>query len=87
MFDRLQKPFLTVETGEAYQPVRLMYHLVQKDELHKIFDQLKCLQKNAAPNSWTWYWSSECDDVHFESLDAFRKNPEHPLRLGTDLVT
>jgi hypothetical protein len=25
MFERLQKPFLTVETGEAYQPLRLSF--------------------------------------------------------------
>ena len=30
MFDRLQKPFLTVETGEAYQPVRLIYNVVNR---------------------------------------------------------
>ena len=31
MFERLQKPFLTVETGEAYQPVRIAYQLLQPD--------------------------------------------------------
>ena len=34
MFDRLQKPFLTVETGEAYQPIRLTYEI--KNEAKKI---------------------------------------------------
>lgn len=83
MFDRLQRPFLTVETGEAYQPIRLMYHVDVPDALTKRLDSLECLQKNTSGNSWTWYWKGECDSVHFESLDSFRKVSSHPIRLGT----
>lgn len=83
MFDRLQKPFLTVETGEAYQPIRLSYDLKQTDRLIEVLNHLKCLEKTPAANSWNWFWRGECEDLHFESLDSFRKNPEHPIRLGT----
>lgn len=83
MFDRLQKPFLTVETGEAYQPIRLSYHVHQKDGLIKLLESLSCIQKNSRPDAWTWYWKAECDSIHFESLDSYRKNSEQPLRLGT----
>lgn len=83
MFDRLQKPFLTVETGEAYQPVRLTYELINKDEFLSILANLKCLEKNTTANIWTWYWTEECSDIHFESIDSFRKTPERPTRLGT----
>lgn len=85
MFDRLQKPFLTVETGEAYQPVRLTYALssTAKERLLDTLSNMQCIQANTAPNSWTWYWKAECDDLHFESLDSFRRNPQHPSRLGT----
>lgn len=83
MFDRLQKPFLTVETGEAYQPIRLTYDLLRPDLLEQVLDNLKCIQKNPTANSWSWYWRDECDDQHFESIESFRKNPEHPIRLGT----
>lgn len=84
MFDRIQRPFLTVETGEAYQPIRLMYDVADKDSLLKILDSLKCIQKNTTnTNSWNWYWQSECDEIHFESLESFKKNPNHPVRLGT----
>src|SRR3990167_2479144 len=86
MFDRLQKPFLTVETGEAYQPLRLTYELKQKDTFIQTLEKLKCIQKNTAPNSWSWYWQGECDELHFESLDSFRKNPEHPVRLATIIL-
>lgn len=83
MFDRLQKPFLTVETGEAYQPIRMTYEVTQKDELVSALNALQCLEKNPTPNSWSWFWRAECDDQHFESLDSFRRNPSHPVRLGT----
>jgi hypothetical protein len=83
MFDRLQRPFLTVETGEAYQPIRLSYEVVKQEDLIKALSTLKCLEKSATGYSWTWYWKAECTDIHFESLDSFRKNPEHPVRLGT----
>lgn len=82
MFERLQKPFLTVETGEAYQPIRLSYHLHQKAALIEKLNQLKCCEKQSG-NAWNWFWRDECDDLHFESLDSFKKNPEHALRLGT----
>ena len=83
MFDRLQKPFLTVETGEAYQPIRLTYELTKSDGLVSALNKLQCLEKKSNGHAWTWYWRNECDDLHFESLESFRKNPEHPIRLGT----
>jgi hypothetical protein len=86
MFDRLQKPFLTVETGEAYQPLRLTYNVLQKDALVALLNKLSCMTKNQAADSWSWYWKDESNDLHFESLDSFRRNPEHAVRLGTFLV-
>lgn len=83
MFERLQKPFLTVETGEAYQPIRLTYQLHEKDKLIGILKEIKCLDKNPTATSWNWFWRDECDDLRFESLDTYQKNPAHPLRLGT----
>lgn len=83
MFDRLQKPFLTVETGEAYQPIRLTYDLHQPEQFQAALAKLGCIEKNPTANSWSWYWKEECDDLHFESIDSFRKNPDHPIRLAT----
>lgn len=84
MFDRLQKPFLTVETGEAYQPIRLTYDLLKPELLEAALAKIKCVHKNmTANNSWSWYWKDECDDQHFESIDSYRKKPETPLRLAT----
>jgi hypothetical protein len=82
MFERLQKPFLTVETGEAYQPIRLTYTLKLKDKLVEALNKLRCLEQKQ-PNSWTWYWQDECEGLHFESLETYKKDPEKPVRLGT----
>lgn len=82
MFERLQKPFLTVETGEAYQPIRLTYDLYQKEKLIEAFANLKCLERKS-DTTWNWFWKDECDELHFESLDNYQKNPKRPLRIGT----
>jgi len=86
MFERLQKPFLTVETGEAYQPIRLTYKLTQKDQLLTIIKHIKCCEQNGTATTWNWFWRDECDDLHFESLDSYQRNPQHPQRLGTLMI-
>jgi len=83
MFERLQKPFLTVETGEAYQPIRLSYTFDSKDDVIEKLNSLACLEKGANGSTWNWFWRDECADMHFESLDSFEKNSERSLRLGT----
>lgn len=82
MFERLQKPFLTVETGEAYQPIRLTYEIKQKDKLIDALNSIKCLE-NTGVDHWNWTWGEECDDLHFESLDSFKRKAGQPSRLGT----
>lgn len=85
MFERLQKPFLTVETGEAYQPIRISYALLQADQFNAKIAALKCIEAKKG-GGWNIYWRDECNDVHFESLDSFKKNPSHPVRLATLLI-
>jgi hypothetical protein len=83
MFERLLKPYLTVETGEAYQPIRLTYQVFQKDQLITLLDSLKCCEKAATGNSWNWFWRDECADLRFQSIKSYKKNTTHPPRLGT----
>ncbi len=51
MLDRIQKPFMTVDTGEAYQPLRLTYDLYDSTALIAALNQINCLTKNAAGDS------------------------------------
>lgn len=82
MFERLQKPFLTVETGEAYQPIRITYDLHQKEQIIDIIKSIKCLEQKQE-NSWNWFWKDECDELHFESIDSYKKSTTTPVRLAT----
>lgn len=84
MFERLQKPFLTVETGEAYQPIRITYDLLQKEKLNDAIQKVKCIETKQG--GWNIFWREESNDLHFESLDSFKKDPEKPLRLGTMII-
>ena len=86
MFERLQKPFLTVETGEAYQPIRLTYEIFQKDKVVAAINQLKCCEKSNNGENWNWFWRDETEDMHFESLDVYKKKAESPLRLATLII-
>ncbi len=84
MFDRLQKPFLTVETGEAYQPVRLTYKVFKPKQVAQLLDSLQCVQRNdQAARTWDWYWQNESNELHFESLDSYQRNAANPLRLAS----
>ena len=83
MFDRLQKSFLTVETGEAWQPVRLTYELLHSERTIAALESLGCIRKGAAPLTWNWYWQGECDDLHFDSIPSYQRNGSHPVRLAT----
>lgn len=83
MFERLQRPFLTVETGEAYQPIRLTYDLYEKNKFIDVLNKLKCCEKNPSGNTWNWFWKEECDALAFDSVDSFQKNTEQSPRLGT----
>lgn len=84
MTEREQKPFLTVETGEAYQPIRLTYDILQEDKLIADLDALKSCEKTPGnAHSWHWFWRDECNDLQFESIDAFNKKDHHNIRLAT----
>lgn len=85
MFERLQKPFLTVETGEAYQPIRVAYDLLQPDKLNSLISTIKCMEPKHG-GGWNVFWRDECDETHFESLDSYKKNTASPLRLGTIII-
>ncbi len=85
MFERIEKPFLTVETGEAYQPIRLTYAVTERAKLIERLDSFKCLEKSASEN-WQWFWRAESDEIHFESVDSYQRNPNNALRLGSFIL-
>ena len=79
MFERLQKPFLTVETGEAYQPIRLTYVVLDAPRLIEQLNTVHCLEKTTQPNTWHWFWQEECASLHFESIESFQQIRNTPF--------
>jgi amino acid adenylation domain-containing protein len=84
--ENLQKPFLSVETGEAYQPIKLVYKVTELDKLMEILSKLQCCSKREGIFVWNWYWQDECNDMNFSSLDSFQKDPQKPLRIGVLII-
>lgn len=83
MFERLQKPFLTVETGEAYQPIRVAFAIKNKEALINALNQLKCCERSGSGALWNWFWSDECEELHFESVSSYERKTNVRARLGT----
>jgi hypothetical protein len=86
MVSSTNKPFLTIETGEAYQPIRLTYDVMDKERLKAILNRLGCIEPGTNSDAWIWYWKEECDDLHFESISSFNRSKDNLLRLGTLII-
>lgn len=83
MFEHTADSFLTIETGEAYQPVRLTYLIKDKDNLLEKLNKLKCIEKDPTENTWIWYWKNESETLNFQSIDSFQNQSDNPVRLAT----
>ncbi|MDR3476424.1 MAG: hypothetical protein P4M14_00150 [Gammaproteobacteria bacterium] len=77
------KRFLTNETGEIYQLVRLTYPITHLKKLMQALGQLACIREEIKGRLWAWYWDHECADMRFQSNDGFEKTTMHPIRLAT----
>src|SRR5262249_17424989 len=64
------------------------YDILQPEKLADVIKNIKCIEIKDPKhkNSWNIFWRGECDDVHFESIDSYKKNPQTPLRLGTFIL-
>ena len=84
MIDDAIEPFLTVETGEAYQPIRLTYALHDHSSLLQKLNTLKCIQKSLSRDAWAWYWRNECSHAPFQAMVEFFCNlQKNEIRLAT----
>lgn len=83
MFERLQKPFLTIETGEAYQPMRLAYVVHDQEKLLNCLNHLNCLEKTKDDHHWQWLWQAEAQELPFSSIASFQRPTAKALRVGS----
>lgn len=82
MFERLQKPFLTVETGEAYQAIRLVFQIQDESAVVDKLNHLKSVSP-VSKNQFNWFWRDETESLPFSSLESLRiLNTKH-IRLAS----
>ena len=75
--------WLTLVTGEPYQPARLYYQLVGKvDDLRDRFSQLDCIVPGNRKGQWLWQFEAEAKRLRFERLYRQLKLEERPVTLG-----
>lgn len=82
MLERLQRPFLTVETGEAYQAIRLVFEIQDETALLDKLSSLKCVLP-VSSKQLSWYWRDEVESLPFSSLDSLRILSTKQIRLAS----
>jgi tetratricopeptide (TPR) repeat protein len=76
----IPKPFRSLDTGEAYQPTRLIFEIVDIIKLITTLNNLKCCSKTSS-TCWNLYWRDELDDTQFQSVDDYQR-PNEPIILA-----
>lgn len=82
MLERLQRPFLTVETGEAYQAIRLVFDIRDEAALLSKLTTLNCISPISS-KQFNWYWRDEVEALPFSSLDSLRILSTKQIRLAS----
>lgn len=72
-------PFLTVDTGEVYQPIRLTFKIKNLVLVKEQIDDLACMKK-INQNTWQWLWCNETAELPFASTSNF--NQSGSIKLG-----
>lgn len=73
-------PFLTVDTGEVYQPIRLTFKIKNLVLLEEQIDDLACIKK-INHNTWYWLWCNETAELPFASISNF--NQSGAMKIAT----
>jgi len=80
-------PWLTLVTGEPYQPARVYYQLsnlaeAQAQRLTECFQQLDCIVPGNRKGQWLWQFEAEAQRLRFERLYRQLTPEERPVILG-----
>jgi hypothetical protein len=86
MLDDTKQLFRTVDTGEAYQPIRLTFTIGELQLLKQQLGALQCLTL-VSPGTWSWLWRAETAEIPFASVADFSANAAMPVQLGTLVIT
>ncbi|NJN30642.1 MAG: hypothetical protein HC824_09605 [Synechococcales cyanobacterium RM1_1_8] len=76
-------PWLTLVTGEPYQPARAYYQLPgEAKALTDCFQRLDCMVPGNRKGLWLWQFEAEAKRLRFERLYRQLKANERPVTLG-----
>lgn len=85
-------PWLTLVTGEPYQPARAYYEFSGqlKSEVSALttgFQQLDCMVPGNRKGQWLWQFEAEAERLRFERIYRQLTPEERPVTLGQLQVT
>lgn len=76
-------PWLTLVTGEPYQPARTYYQLhAPVTALTDCFQRLDCIVPGNRKGQWLWQFEAEAQRLRFERIHRQLKAEERPVTLG-----
>lgn len=81
-------PWLTLTTGEPYQPARIYYSFQDPDQANALaalagcFQRLDCMVPGNRKGQWQWQFEAEAQRLRFERLYRQLKAEERPVTLG-----
>jgi hypothetical protein len=70
-------------TGEAVQPIRLYYQIVDKKRLIDKFKQLRCMDFDSVNDRWVWFYAYESKALKFITPYSSIPKEVHPIVIGS----
>ena len=73
---------LTTVTGEAYQPVRLYYQILNQKIVTGRFNRLRCIESQPQRDRWVWYYRDEAKNLKFDLPYSQIPKSDRPVVLA-----
>ena len=80
-----EKGLLATMTGEHFQPVRLHYQVFDREALLRVFQKLRCVDRDPTRLRWVWLYDFEARDLPFRQSYAQIPKQHHPIVIGSFL--
>jgi len=76
------QPLLATMTGDYFQPVRLIYKVLNRSGLLRAFKKLRCLEYDVSQKRWVWLYAHEAKNLRFQRSYAQFPKELHPIVIG-----
>ena len=70
-------------TGEAVQPIRLYYQIIDEERLIRSFEQLRCMDFDNVNDRWVWLYAHESKALKFMKPYSSIPAELHPIVIGS----